>query len=88
MNLSKFWGLATLARFYWHGSQKRARNLIVSRSLSLALFLFLFLSLDGTPSRFFTLQGYLAHKKTPTPRGPPRTQGTGLLQGPSGVGVF
>ena len=32
-----------------------------------------------------TLQGHLAHKKTPTPLEPPRTLGTGLPQGPRGV---
>ena len=35
-----------------------------------------------------SLQGYLAHKKTPTPLGPPRTLGIGLRYGPRGVRSF
>ena len=34
---------------------------------------------------WLSLQGYLAHKQTPTPLGLPRTLGIGLRQGPRGV---
>ena len=35
----------------------------------------------GEKSFMWTLEGYLAHKKTPTPLGPPRTLGIqGLLE--------
>ena len=30
------------------------------------------------------IQGFLAHKKTPTPEDPPRTPGIGLQEGPRG----
>ena len=92
-------------RFYWHGSQERARNPTVSRSLSLAHCLSLSRllslppSLTASLSRLLSLsmgllrasslyRGTSLIRKRPPPEAPPRTQGTGLRQGPSGVGVL